>query len=133
MTFDFTHIDLTWGMVTTPVISGILLFIFARFITRRDKKRDDEQAEVRKKREKAEETRHLERVEKDIRIAELLASIEAKKEADLEEWKEEVNASFCTIKTNTQKIADELTKRVPFSYCDKKVDDFDKRLREVGG
>ena len=70
---------------------------------------------------------------KDVEIKELLAKIEESKENDILEWKEEVHDSLCTIKVNTQKIADELHDKVPYEHCSGRLDKLDERIRAVGG
>ena len=70
---------------------------------------------------------------KDAEIKRLLGVLETSKEDSLSEWKEEVNASFCTIKANTQKIVDELHEKVPYEHCTGRMDQLDTRLRNIGG
>ena len=71
--------------------------------------------------------------EKDVEIKELLAKIEVTKEDANLEWKEEVNASFCAIKSDTKAITDALHDRVIYDHCNARMDKFDERIRSVGG
>jgi len=79
------------------------------------------------------EKRTVDADKKDAEIKRLLGVLEVSKEESLSEWKEEVNASFCTIKANTQKIADELSGKVPYEHCAGRMDQLDERLRNIGG
>ena len=77
--------------------------------------------------------RHFDKRDKsDNELKVALGKLEDKKDMAVGEWREEVNANFCTIKTNTQRIADELREKVPYEHCTGRMDRLDERLRKVG-
>ena len=108
MVFDLT---LNINTIVVPLVVSISTLVIARQLNRNDKKRDDHEAVVKG----------------------LLDKIDAQKEDNMNEWKEEVNANFCTIKANTQKISDEVTSRVPYEHCQERMDKLDVRVRVLGG
>ena len=108
MTFDLT---LNINTIIVPLVVSLSTLVIARQLNQKDKKRDEHEAIVKV----------------------LLDKIDAKKEEALDEWKEEVNSNFCTIKQNTQKIADELHDKVPYDHCAAIMDKLDTRIRVLGG
>lgn len=77
--------------------------------------------------------RHFDKRDKsDNELKVALGKLEDKKDMALGEWREEVNANFCTIKTNTQRMADELREKVHYEHCTGRMDRLDERLRKVG-
>jgi hypothetical protein len=70
---------------------------------------------------------------KDKEIKRLLGMLEQQKAEDLLEWKEEVNASFCAIKTDTKAISAALHDRVVYEHCNDRMDKLDTRIRVLGG
>ena len=108
MTFDLT---LNLNTIIVPLVVSLSTLVIARKLNKKDKKRDEHEAIVKV----------------------LLDKLDAKKEEYLNAWKDEVNKNFCTIKTNTQKIADGLNDRVVYDHCNARMDKFDERIRQVGG
>ena len=70
---------------------------------------------------------------KDKEIKRLLGILEQQKADDILEWKEEVNASFCAIKSDTKAITEELHDRVVYEHCNERMDKLDVRVRTLGG
>lgn len=113
-----SHLDepvLTWNLFLTAFLVPLSISLLYYGIRRLFAQRDQEQSE------------------KDTQIKKLLAEREAEKEEAIREWRTRLADTQCAIKKKVDTIAEDMHKKVDWTYCEAKEKKIEERLRELGG